>query len=124
MTKLQIVSNQDIQEYSRFSDYEEFTLNMEIWLIDHQKKFTRGEMVGLHQLIQLSSNIPGVCHKSMGAIVKSTYEGLNEHAISRSTFKRMIWKCSQFGMVTAYETKVGNGNQGNNLYVFQPYPAF
>lgn len=114
----------DIQEYSQFHDFEEFKVNMEIWLIDYQIEFTRCEMFGLNQLIQLSSKTPGVCHEAMGKIVRCTYLGLNEHAISRSTFKRMVWKCIRFGMLKVYETENEKGSQEGNLYVFNPYPTF
>ncbi|WP_010677004.1 hypothetical protein [Bacillus timonensis] len=60
MTKIKMLSNKEIGRYSRFSDYEEFKVNMEIWLIEHQQAFTKGEMMGLNQLILLSSTIPCV----------------------------------------------------------------
>ncbi|MEH7223244.1 hypothetical protein V7112_05455 [Bacillus sp. JJ1566] len=124
MLRIKIGSEKDIQEYSQFHDYEEFKVNMEIWLIDHQKKFTRGEMLGLHQLIQLSSNIPGVCHEAMKTIVCCEDLSFSKHAISRSTFKRMIWKCIEFNMLTAYETENKHRAQSGNLYIFHPYPPF
>ncbi len=114
----------DILEYSQFHDYEEFKVNMEIWLIDYQKKFTRGEILGLNQLIQLSSKIPGVCHEAMRTIACCKDLDLRKDAISRSTFKRMIWKCIEFKILTAYETENQNGAQIGNLYVFNPYPSF
>ncbi|MEH7236437.1 hypothetical protein [Bacillus sp. JJ1562] len=124
MLRINIGSDKDIQEYSLFHDYEEYKVNMEIWLIDYQKKFTRGELFGLNQLIHLSSKVPGVCHGAMRSIVCCTDLGLNEHAISRSTFKRMVWKCKEFNMLTAYETENNYGAQSGNLYVFHPFPAF
>ncbi|RFB17455.1 hypothetical protein DZB84_10350 [Bacillus sp. HNG] len=124
MRRIKISSDKDIQEYSQFENYEEYKANMEIWLIDYQMKFTRGEMFGLNQLIQLASKVPGVCHESMKSIVRSTDIGLNEHAISRSTFKRMVWKCTEFNILTAYETENRYGSQCGNLYVFHPYPTF
>lgn len=97
---------------------------MEIWLFDHQNQFTQGEMYGLNQLIHLSSKIPGVCHAAMRTIVCCEDLGLNELAISRSTFKRMVWKCIRFGILKVYETEDKSGAQGGNLYVFCPYPAW
>ncbi|MEH7380497.1 hypothetical protein V7138_08455 [Bacillus sp. JJ1533] len=122
--RIKISSDQEIQEYSQFHDYEEFKVNMEIWLIDHQKRFTRGELIGLNQLIQLSLKVPGVCHETMNKIVGFTSEDLQEHSISRSTLKRMLWKCIKFNMLTAYETENEKGAQSGNLYVFHPYPSF
>ncbi|MEH7386557.1 hypothetical protein V7147_14280 [Bacillus sp. JJ1521] len=124
MLRIKIGSEIDIYEYSQFHDYEEFKVNMEIWLIDYQKKFTRGEMLGMNQLIQLSSKIPGVCHEAIKTIACCKDFGLSEHAISRSTFKRMIWKCIEFNMLTAYETENNSGAQIGNLYVFNPYPTW
>ena len=124
MTRIKISSERDIQVYSQFHDYEEFKVNMEIWLIDFQKRFTRGEICGLNQLIQLSSNVPGVCHRAMGKIICSADLDMSEHTISRSTFKRMVWKCLELNMLTAYETENKTGAQCGNLYVFNPYPTF
>ncbi len=118
------MSNNDIKGYSQFYDLEEFKINMEIWLIDSQHQFTQGEMYGLNQLIHLSSKFPGVCHEAMRSIVCCPDMGLGEHTISRSTFKRMIWKCIRFGILKVYETKDINGTQGGNLYIFNQYPNF
>ncbi|MFD1780054.1 hypothetical protein ACFSFW_15415 [Fredinandcohnia salidurans] len=124
MLKVKVASNTAIQDFSLFNDYEEFKTNIEIWLIDHQQNFTRGELYGLSRLIQLSSKIPGVCFEAMRTIVCCPDMGLGEHAISRSTFKRMIWKCIRLGMLKVYETEDKNGAQGGNLFVFNPYPGW
>jgi len=124
MLKVIIESSNDIQVYSQFYDYEEFKANIEIWLIDHQQNFTRGELCGLNQLILLSSKVPGVCFEAMRTIVCCPDIGLGEHAISRSTFKRMIWKCIRLGMLKVYETEDKNGAQGGNLYLFNPFPGW
>ncbi|THE13918.1 hypothetical protein E1I69_05270 [Bacillus timonensis] len=124
MSRIKIDSEMDIQKYSQFYDYEEFKTNMEIWLIVHQSEFTLGEVYGLTQLIHLSSEVPGVCHEAMGKIVCCKELGLNEQTISRSTFKRMIWKCMRFGMLKVNETENEYGSQRGNLYIFNPYPTF
>lgn len=124
MLRVKLHSELDIKEYSQFYDYEEFKVNMEIWLIDYQKRFTRGEVIGLNQLLKLASSVPGVCHEAMRKIVCCPFSGWNEHTISRSTFKRMVWKCIKIGMLNVYESKYSNGAQGGNLYVFNRYPAW
>lgn len=124
MLKVKVASNIDIQDYSQFYDFEEFKTNIEIWLIDYQQNFTLGELYGLNQLIQLSSKNPGVCFEAMGTIICCKDAGLDEHSISRSTFKRMVWKCIRLGMLKVYETEDKNGAQGGNLYVFNPYPGW
>jgi hypothetical protein len=124
MLKVEVARPNDIQGYSQFYDYEEFETNIEIWLIDHQQNFTKGELYGLNQLIHLSSNVPGVCFEAMRTIVWCPDMGLGELAISRSTFKRMVWKCIRLGMLKVYETEDKNGAQGGNLYVFNPYPGW
>jgi hypothetical protein len=109
MLKVKVASNNDIQDFSQFNDYEEFKTNIEIWLFDHQQNFTRGELHGLNQLILLSSKVPGVCFETMSTIVCCPDTGLVEQAISRSTFKRMVWKCIRLGMLKVYETEDKNG---------------
>ncbi|MDR4890048.1 hypothetical protein RGU12_21355 [Fredinandcohnia sp. QZ13] len=69
MLKVKIASSNEIQDYSQFYDFEEFKTNIEIWLIDHQRNFTRGEMDGLNQLILLSTKVPGVCFEAMKTIM-------------------------------------------------------
>ncbi|WP_099354814.1 hypothetical protein [Fredinandcohnia onubensis] len=124
MLKIKIMASNDIQEYSQFYDFEEFKTNIEIWLIDHQQNFTRGEMYGLNQLIQLSSRVPGVCFEAMRTIVCCPDKGLGEPAFSLSTFKRVVYKCIRLGMLKVYETEDKDGAQGGNLYVFNPYPGW
>ncbi|WP_077619754.1 hypothetical protein [Bacillus sinesaloumensis] len=124
MLRITIDTSSNIQGYSQFYDFEEFRLNIEVWFIDHQKEFTQGELYGLNQLIQLSSDIPGICHVAIKSVVCCQDEGLSEHIISRSTFKRMIWKCIEIGMLRVYETVNKQGAQCGNLYVFNRYPDF
>ncbi|MFJ5762876.1 hypothetical protein ACIQAA_27915 [Neobacillus sp. NPDC093182] len=47
------------------------------------------------------------------------YQG---NGISRSTFKRMILKAKDFGILTIYETERKNGSQSSNLYSFSRFP--
>lgn len=124
MLKVKFATSNDIQGYSQFYDYEEFKTNIEIWLIDYQQNFTRGELYGLNQLILLSSKVPGVCFEAMRTIICCPDLGLGEPDISRSTFKRMVWKCIRLGMLKVYETEDKNGAQGGNLYVFNPNPGW
>nr|WP_309098497.1 hypothetical protein [Fredinandcohnia onubensis] len=124
MLKVRVASSNDIQDYSQFYDFEEFKTNTEIWLIEHQQNFTRGELYGLNQLTHLSSKVPGVCFEAMRTIICCQDMGLGELAISRSTFKRMVWKCIRLGMLKVYETADKNGAQGGNLYVFNPFPGW
>lgn len=124
MLKVKVASNSEIQDYSQFYDFEEFKTNIEIWLFDHQQNYTRGELYGLNQFIQLFSKVPGVCFEAMRTIACCPDMGLDELAISRSTFKRMMWKCIRLGMLKVYETEDKNGAQGGNLYVFNPYPGW
>ncbi|WP_449537852.1 hypothetical protein [Ferdinandcohnia sp. Marseille-Q9671] len=122
--RVQIDSRHDLLGYSEFKDIEEFITNIEIWLIDTRKKFTKGELIGLEQLIHSSSDIPGVCQESIGKIVCYDFEKDLRGMISRSTFKRMVRKGIDLGLLKVYETNKRDGSQGGNLYVFAPYPPF
>lgn len=119
--RIQVDTKEGMKEHSTFLDAEEFTIHQEIWLIDHRKRFTKSEIRGMEQLIECATTIPGVCLKSINAIINDPME---EQTISRSTFKRMVKKCVQFGMMNVFETILQDGSQGGNLYVFNRYPTF
>lgn len=109
--------------YSQFSSLEEFNRHLEMWLAVHKHDFSKGELVGLKRLSRFASKIPGVSNAKIGTVLKAIHEEYNELGISRSTFKRMIIKASNLGILTVYETERKNGSQSSNLYVFNRFPS-
>ncbi|MGG1679406.1 hypothetical protein ACIFOT_27350 [Neobacillus sp. NRS-1170] len=113
----------EFEKFSQFKSLKEFNHQMEMWLLDHKKDFSKGELIGLKRLIRFSAKIPGVCNAKIGTILRSINQEYKENILSRSTFKRMILKGKQIGIFTIYETERKNGSQSSNLYVFNRYPA-
>ncbi|ULT59586.1 hypothetical protein L1999_14120 [Neobacillus drentensis] len=109
--------------FSQFESLKEFNRHMEMWLLDHKKDFSKGELIGLKKLVRFSAKIPGVCNAKIGTILKAINQECKENILSRSTFKRMILKGKNMGIFTVYETERKNGSQSSNLYVFNRYPS-
>ncbi|MBB6446750.1 hypothetical protein [Bacillus benzoevorans] len=110
------------REYSPFSSLAEFNRDMEKWMAEHKKDFSKGELMGLKRLVRFAAKIPGVCHAKIGTVLKAIHDEYDGSGISRSTFKRMLVKAKKLGMMTIYETERKNGSQSSNLYVFSPFP--
>ncbi|MBV7509454.1 hypothetical protein KW850_30300 [Bacillus sp. sid0103] len=111
------------REFSQFSSLEEFNHHMEMWLVEHKHDFSKGELVGLKRLVRFAAKIPGVCNAKIGTILKSIHEQYHDNGISRSTFKRMILKAKELGIITVFETERKNGSQSSNLYQFNRFPS-
>jgi hypothetical protein len=109
-------------EFSQFASLKEFNNHLEMWLVDGKQEFSKGELVGLKRLVRFSAKVPGVCNAKIGTILKAINEEYNDNGISRSTFKRMILKAKELGIITVYETERKNGSQTSNLYVFKRFP--
>lgn len=111
------------EQFSQFSSLKEFNTHIEMWLLEHKKDFTKGELVGLKRLVRFAAKIPGVCNAKIGTILKAINEEYHENGISRSTFKRMTQKAQEIGILTMHETERKNGSQSSNLYVFNRFPS-
>jgi hypothetical protein len=109
--------------YSQFVSLTDFNQSMEMWLLEHKDDFSKGELTGLKRLVRFAAKIPGVCNAKIGTILKAIHEEYHDNGISRSTFKRMILKAKEFGMMTVHETERKNGSQSSNLYVFNRFPS-
>ena len=112
------------EQYSQFQSLKQFNTHFEMWMAEHKKNFSKGELLGLKRLVRYAAKIPGVCHAKIGTILKAIHEEYNESGISRSTFKRMLGKAKKFGLLAIYETERKNGSQSSNLYVFQVFPNY
>jgi hypothetical protein len=111
------------EQYAQFTTLKEFNTHLETWLLEYKDSFSKGELVGLKRLARFSAKIPGVCNAKIGTILKAIHEDYNDNGISRSTFKRMIQKAIDLGIMTVYETERKNGSQSSNLYVFNRVPS-
>ncbi|MBN8200985.1 MULTISPECIES: hypothetical protein [Bacillaceae] len=115
-------SIEQFEGYSQFKDLTEFNAHVEMWLSVHKKKFSKGELVGLKRLVRFAAKIPGVSNAKIATVLKAIHEEYNGNGISRSTFKRMIVKALESGIITVLETERKNGSQSSNLYVFNRFP--
>jgi hypothetical protein len=116
-------SIQLFEEYSQFTSVTEFNHHMEKWLLDHKEDFSKGELLGLKRLVRFAAKLPGVANAKIGTILKAIHEEYHDNGISRSTFKRMVQKAKNLGIVNVYETERKNGSQTSNLYVFNRFPS-
>lgn len=110
----------EFQYLSQFRDLKDFNNNMEQWMIDVKDKFTKSELVALKRLIRFSAKITGVCNAKIATVVSATHEN-DGIGISRSTFKRMILKAKELGMLMTHETVRKNGSKSSNVYVFNHF---
>ncbi|WP_374724529.1 hypothetical protein [Calidifontibacillus erzurumensis] len=114
---------EQFQQYSQFSNLEEFNIHMEKWCEKHKRNFTKGEFIGLMWLARFAAKVPGVANAKIGTVLKAIHEEYHGNGISRSTFKRMIGKAKKLGILTVYETSRNDGSQSSNLYVFNHFPT-
>jgi hypothetical protein len=110
------------EQYSQFESVKEFNTHVEMWLAVKKQEFSKGELVGLKKLVRFSAKVPGVCNAKIGTLLKAINEEYQGNGISRSTFKRMIIKSKDLGILEIYETERKNGSQSSNLYSFQRFP--
>ncbi|MEC1524803.1 hypothetical protein P9D43_22620 [Neobacillus niacini] len=115
-------NTKEFEQFSQFHSLLEFNHHMEMWLVEHKHDFTKGELVGLKRLVRFAAKIPGVCNAKIGTLLKSIHDQYHDNGISRSTFKRMILKAKEFGIITVFETERKNGSQSSNLYQFNRFP--
>ncbi|PGY12684.1 hypothetical protein [Bacillus sp. AFS031507] len=111
------------EQFSQFTSLKELNTHIEMWLAKHKQDFSKGALVGLKRLVRFSAKIPGVCNAKIGTILKAIHAEYSDHGISRSTFKRMIQKAKDLGMISVYETERKNGSQSSNLYSFNRFPT-
>lgn len=110
----------EFKHLSNFRDIKDFNNNIEQWLVDIKKEFTKGELVALKRLIRYACKFAGISNAKIQTIISATHE--RRIGISRSTFERMLRKAKKLGLIVVYNTKRGNF-QGHNVYVFQCYQS-
>lgn len=104
---------------SQFHDLRDFNNNVEQWMIDIKKEFTKSELIALKRLIRFSAKVPGICNAKIQTIVAATHA--DAIGISRSTFERMLRKAKSLGCIKVHNTSK-RGYQAHNVYVFMSYP--
>lgn len=110
----------NFKELSNFSDLKDFNNSFEQWMLDVKKQFTKSELVALKRLVRFSAKVAGICNAKIGTITKATHE-LDGAGISRSTFKRMVCKAKELGLLSVHETVRKNGSKSSNVYSFNRY---
>ncbi|MEE6451722.1 hypothetical protein RAH41_14195 [Gottfriedia acidiceleris] len=110
----------NFKHLSQFNNIKDFNNNIEQWMVDLKIKFTKSELVALKRLIRFSAKVAGVCNAKIGTVVSATHDK-DGFGISRSTFKRMISKAKEFGLIFVYDTVRKNGSKSNNVYVFNRF---
>ena len=105
---------------SQFKNITDFNNNIEQWMLDLKYKFTKSELIALKRLIRFSAKVAGVCNAKIGTIVSATHKN-DGIGISRSTFKRMIIKAKELGLLNIHEAVRKNGSTSSNVYVFNRF---
>lgn len=110
---------ENFESYSQFKSLKDFNNQIEMWLAEYKSIFTKSELIALKRLIRFSAKIPGICTARINTILKATVDTMG--GVSRSTFKRMLCKAKEIGLLVVFETMRANKSQSSNLYIFQRY---
>jgi hypothetical protein len=111
---------ESFKHLSQFKDIKDFNNNIEQWMIDMKSKFTKSELIALKRLIRFSAKVAGICNAKIGTLVAATHDN-NGVGISRSTFKRMIVKAKELGLLMVNDAVRKNGSKSSNIYVFNRF---
>lgn len=109
---------ENFKDFSQFSSIKEFNTTIEMFLADHKKDFTKGELVAFKRLVRFSAKYTGVANAKIATLVKTINEKLNGFGISRATFERMLKKAKELGILTVENTTKTKGGRGHNVYIF------
>ncbi|MEP9409716.1 hypothetical protein ABKP09_25935 [Peribacillus frigoritolerans] len=109
---------ENFKEYSQFDSLKAFNNTIEMFLAEHKKDFTKGELVAFKRLVRFSAKYVGVANAKIGTLLKAINEKLNGFGISRSTFERMLRKAKELGILSIENTVKSKGGKGHNVYIF------
>ncbi len=115
-----LTSNQ-LKQMALFQTEEEFQNHIEKWLLEVKQEFTNSELVGLKQLIR-TSMFPGVTYTTISNLLQGIQSSIECRGISSRTFKRMLIKAKEVGLLNIYPKVSVDGLIPCNLYIFQPFP--
>ncbi|WP_413024603.1 hypothetical protein [Peribacillus frigoritolerans] len=62
------------KEYSQFDSLKSFNTTIEMFLADHMKDFTKGELVAFKRLVRYSAKYFGVANAKIGTLLKTINE--------------------------------------------------
>jgi hypothetical protein len=110
---------EQFKHLSQFRDLKDFNNNMEAFLAEHKKDFTKSELICLKALLRYSVKVAGVSNISINKLLQSISERYGE--VSESTFHRMKRKAIKLGILTVYTTHRKNGSQSSNVWVFNRF---
>ena len=109
---------ENFKDFSQFSSIQEFNNNIEMFLAEHKKDFTKGELIAFKRLVRFSAKYTGVANAKIGTLLKTINEKLQGFGISRSTFERMLRKAKDLGILSIENTVKSKGGKGHNVYIF------
>jgi hypothetical protein len=109
---------EDFKNFSQFSSIKEFNNTIEMFLAEHKKDFTIGELIAFKRLVRFSAKYVGVANAKIGTLLKINHVKMNGFGISRSTFERMLRKAKKLGILTVKNTVKSKGGKGHNVYIF------
>lgn len=112
---------ENFKEYSQFESLKDFNNNIEAFLFEHKKDFTRSELMAFKGLVRFCAKVYGVSNASINTILRAIKERYNGHGVSESTFHRMKRKCVKLGILTVKETVRKDGSQSSNLWIFNRF---
>lgn len=112
----------NFKHLSNFNSLKNFNDNIEMWLADYKKEFTKKELIILKRLIRFSAKVYGVSNVSIKNLLKAV-ELHDNVKVSEATFHRMKRKAVRLGILTIFTTKRHDNSQSTNLYVFNCYSA-
>ncbi|OAO80934.1 hypothetical protein [Anoxybacillus flavithermus] len=110
---------EQFKHLSQFRDIRDFNNNIEAFLAEHKKDFTKSELICFKALLRYCAKIAGVSNVSINKLLQSISERFGE--VSESTFHRMKRKAIKLGILTVYTTHRKNGSQSSNVWVFNRF---
>ncbi|MFJ5625692.1 hypothetical protein ACIQD3_24225 [Peribacillus loiseleuriae] len=114
---------ENFKEFSQFKNIKEFNNTIEMFLAEHKKDFTKGELVAFKRLVRFSAKYVGVANAKIGTLLRAINEKGNGFGISRSTFERMLRKAKDLGILSVENTVKSKGGKGHNVYIFNKIDA-
>lgn len=109
---------ESFKDFSKFKSIKEFNNTIEMFLAEHKKDFTKGELAAFKRLVRFSAKYVGVANAKIGTLLRAINEKMNGFGISRSTFERMLRKAKDLGILSVENTAKSKGGKGHNVYIF------
>jgi hypothetical protein len=111
---------QKFKSLSQFKSLKDFNNNIEMWMCDYKKEFTKSELIAFNRLKRFAAKVYGIANVSINKL-SDVSKDMDGAGVSRSTIKRMLRKAKKFGIITVYDTERVDGSTSTNVYVFNCY---